>query len=132
MVRESRPFDPLDFLRIADALATDDADEASLRTAIGKVYYALFLIARDKTGIEGRATVHECVRAAISPHDHRLASRLGTIGHIRLVADYEVTTRSPQDRDWHRNWEIARRNARFVLRDLAALPDITPSNPGNQ
>jgi hypothetical protein len=115
-------FDPLEFLRLADTLVTDDADEAVLRTAIGRAYYAVFLVAREKTGIHGRQYVHERVRTAISPSDSRLASILGTMASLRLIADYELVPRSPQDRNWRRNWQKTRRNAQWVIERLNALP----------
>ena len=42
-------FDPLAFLVLARELAGEGKDEAKLRTAVGRAYYALFLIARCDT-----------------------------------------------------------------------------------
>jgi uncharacterized protein (UPF0332 family) len=39
-------FDPLDFLPVAYALK-NEADEAKIRTSIGRAYYAAFLYARE-------------------------------------------------------------------------------------
>lgn len=121
-------FDPLDFLRLADALATDNANEASLRTAIGRAYYAVFLMARAKTGVPGRRQVHERVRTAISPVNGRLASLLGTISTYRDYADYELRPSSEKYANWKRNWEEVRRNATRVLEELETLPDYTPAD----
>jgi hypothetical protein len=122
---EPRAFDPLDFLQLADELAADDADEAALRTAIGRVYYAVFLLARSKTPIRDRRAAHVRVRESISPTNQRLASLLGGMSKYRDVADYEPTPASSQFRDWRRNWELVRRNADDVLDELSTLPDVT-------
>lgn len=129
---ERREFDPMGFMRLADSLATDDADEATLRTAVGRLYYAVFLLARAKTGLEGQRQIHERVRIAISAHNRSLGSQLGTLGHLRNVADYEIYPIAAQDRDWRNNWEIARRNANRVLRNLESFPNLTPSNSEDQ
>jgi hypothetical protein len=118
-------FDPLEFLRLADALVTDDADEATLRTAIGRAYYAVFLLARAKTDVRGRRQVHERVRVAISPVNDRLAALLGTISTARYVADYEIRPTNENFTDWKRNWERVRRNVASVLEELDTLPNLT-------
>jgi hypothetical protein len=118
-------FDPLDFLRLADALVDDGADEATLRTAIGRAYYAVFLLARSKTGVQERRNAHERVREAISPVNHRLASLLGTISTARYYADYELSPVNDDFADWNRNWERVRRNVISVLAELEALPNLT-------
>jgi hypothetical protein len=121
---EPRAFDPLDFLRLADELAADDADEAALRTAIGRAYYAVFLLARSKTPIRDRRAAHVRVRESISPTNQRLASLLGGMSRYRDIADYEPIPANPQFRDWRRNWEIIRRNANDVLDELSTLSEI--------
>jgi hypothetical protein len=118
-------FDPLDFLRLADALVTDDANEATYRTAIGRAYYAVFLLARAKTGVQGRRNVHERIREAISPVNLRLAALLGTISRTRDYADYELRPVNADFANWKRNWESVRRNVTSVLEELDKLPDLT-------
>jgi hypothetical protein len=117
-------FDPLDFLRLADELATDEADEAALRTAIGRAYYAVCPLARNKTSVRDRRSAHVRLREEISPTNQRLASLLGSMSKHRDVADYEPMPDSPQFRNWRRNWEYVRRNADDVLDELNTLPDI--------
>lgn len=43
------PFDPLNLLKLAQDLA-NIGGEAEFRTAVGRAYYSLFLLAREKTG----------------------------------------------------------------------------------
>ncbi|HEX5164620.1 MAG TPA: hypothetical protein VFV93_04425 [Thermomicrobiales bacterium] len=120
-------FDPLHFLRLADGLATDDADEAALRTAIGRAYYAVFLLARARTGVQGKWQAHERVRQAISPVNDRLAAILGTIATVRYFADYELHITNANFSDWKRNWQQVRQNVTRVLEELESLPDLTIS-----
>lgn len=120
-------FGPLDFLRLADTLATDDPDEAALRTAVGRAYYAVFLLARAKTGVEGKRQAHERVRQAISPVNERLASLLGTIATARYFADYEPRPTNSNFSDWKRIWQQVRQNVTSVLDELETLPDLTES-----
>jgi uncharacterized protein (UPF0332 family) len=115
-------FDPLAFLALADELVESDADEATLRTAIGRAYYALFLIARSKTSVQGRRNVHERVRVELGTQDRRLASLLGDVAYLRLVADYELVPFNHQFRDWAKNWERARKSVSIALQMLERLP----------
>jgi hypothetical protein len=116
-------FGPLAFLAVANALATEDADEAALRTAVGRAYYAVFLVARSRSGVMDTQFAHERVRSALSTSSTRLASVLGSMSRLRMIADYEPMPRNVQERDWRRNWEKTRRNADSVLEELARLPD---------
>ncbi len=130
MVTQNSEFDPLEFLHLADNLVTSDADEAVIRTAIGRVYYAVFLMARAKTGIQGRHQVHERVRRAISPAHSQAASMLGGMSYYRLVADYELTPENSQFPGWQTIWIRVRRDAARVLAALSSLPDLTAEAEG--
>lgn len=113
-------FDPAGFLRVADTVAGDNPDEAAYRTAVGRAYYAVFLMARVPAGIEGRHQAHERVCTTFSPANHRLASLLRTLASLRIVADYELVP--PQHfRDWRVNWVNARRLADEIVDELAKL-----------
>ncbi len=118
-------FDPLRFLNLADELATDDADEAALRVAIGRAYYAVFLLARMQTSVEGRHQAHHRVRQELSPRSGRLAALLGTMSSYRDLADYDLQPANRQLRDWQRNWRNVRKNATEVLEELSRLPNLT-------
>lgn len=115
-------FVPEDFLKIADLIAS--GDEAALRTAVGRVYYAAFLVAREVTGVSTRRNVHDQIARTLNEMGEAgLASQLGTLRHLREVADYELVPREPANRDWQRNWQQARRNAIRVLSRLRELQD---------
>jgi hypothetical protein len=118
---DETPFEPEAFLHLADVLAADDADEAMLRSAISRAYYAVFLMVRDKAGVTGRQSAHERVRVTLSPSSHRLASLLGTMANLRNIADYDLVPAEVQHRDWRRNWEQTRLNASRALEELRRL-----------
>ena len=119
-------FDPMSFLHLADVLATEDADEAALRTAIGRAYYAVFLLARAQTTVQGRRQAHHRVREELSPRSSRLAALLGTMASMRLLAVYELQTTNPQFQDWRRIWRNMRKNATDALEELSKLTDEQP------
>ena len=129
---EQPAFDPLRFLQLADELATDDADEAALRTAIGRAYYAVFLLARMQTSVAGRHLAHHRVREELSPRSQRLAALLGTMASYRDMADYDLQPANRQHQNWRRNWEHVRRNATIVLDELSKLPDLAPEQTDEQ
>ena len=93
------PLDPRAFLDLANALADAiAADEATLRTTVGRAYYSVFLQARDILGIRGRRNIHQRV----------------------IVAD-------PLHRDWQVNWRQARGFAEHIAGRLSRLERWTLS-----
>lgn len=118
-------FDPLSFLQLADDLATDDADEAALRTAVGRAYYAVYLLARRHTSVEGRHQAHHRVRQELGLRSQRLTALLGMMASYRDLADYDLQPTNPQRQDWRQNWTVVRQNARDVLDELSKLPNAT-------
>ena len=101
----AEPLEPLTFLRVAEELA-HKGDEAALRTAIGRAYYALFLMARDKTGVTSTRAVHmEVIRAVRKrPGARATADQLDTLRRLRVIADYQLLPDDPAMRDWPSNW----------------------------
>lgn len=97
-------FDPAEFLRVAFALATEDADEAELRTAVGRAYYALFLIARDKLGVVTTEKVHGEVIRVLTRRQRRLGDQLFSLFNLRQAADYELVPEEEHEKDWRNNW----------------------------
>ncbi len=110
-------FDPLHFLSLARDLANVGQNEASLRTAVGRAYYALFLVARDKTGVTEKRKIHRLVIEAIRKRKayHSTADQLDALRRLRTVADYQLLPGQPTDRDWVRNWARADELANRVL-----------------
>lgn len=115
-------FDSLGFLRLARNLADRDGDEAEFRTALGRAYYALFLIAREKTAISGRRNVHNRVINALRQRrTYRVAAdQLDVLRRLRVVADYELLPVDQDQRDWRSNWARAQALVDRILPRLQA------------
>ena len=110
-------FDPADFFTLAQALITDSSSEASVRSAIGRAYYACYLTARDELyGIDATRltnsekkrlvpkspSVHGAVRVAVATNRNlkpgkakRLADQLSQLFELRKLADYERDSLGP-------------------------------------
>jgi len=101
------PFHPRDFLSFARSLAGGNSSEEGLRTAVGRAYYGLFLIARERTRLTVRNRVHAEVKREVRRRDKATGDKLGALHRLRLVADYEVVPVDPGDRDWGSNWSRA-------------------------
>jgi hypothetical protein len=100
-------YDITGFFEIAIELAADPSDEMRLRTAIGRAYYAAFLLARKAVGREWDDTpgCHTAVQ-----HDIRRANiqeKLRTMHRLRKAADYEEVPQRPDQRNWVENWRRA-------------------------
>lgn len=113
-------FNPLEFLQLANQLAAS-TDEANLRTAVNRAYYALFLLARDKLSITDTSGVHRLVVKVIKRRNNALADQLGSLKRLREVADYEPVPKKEKDRNWQRNWRVAQELAKWILPKLQAL-----------
>ena len=113
-----RPFDPREYLRVADSLVSQDASEASLRTAVGRIYYAVFLTARETLGVSGRSRIHGRVIGELRRRDRYAGGQLERLEGLRVVADYQLEVQSAFNTDWQRNYQMARRLANFVLERL--------------
>ena len=116
MALQSQPFDPLEFLDLARSLGQTSNDEASLRTAVGRVYYALFLVARSRiaTTVIGKA-VHAEVIKHVKQRDRSAGDQLATLRRFRNVADYELMPLRATDRNWRQSWSTVDRIAQHIL-----------------
>ena len=120
----TQPFDPLDFLDLARELGARTQDEASLRTAVGRAYYALFIIARDKLGFAmKRKAVHTLVTKELKRRRgyRSTADQLAALKRLRHTADYQMLPDNPSDRDWQNNWSRAEEIVNQILHKLQAL-----------
>lgn len=116
-----QPLDPLAFLRVAQVLA-QEADEATLRTAIGRAYYALFLVARDKTRVKSTRAVHTEVVSAVKKRQgyRATADQLDALRRLRVITDYQLLPDDPAMRDWSSNWTKAQTLVNHILPKLQA------------
>ena len=115
-------FDPLEFLRVAENLVGGTPAERELRTATGRCYYALFLVARDRLQIKGKEKIHEVVINAVRHKSKHLGDQLGKLRRYRVTADYDLSNTAPFMGDWVWNWGQARTLAAYIEPKLKALP----------
>ncbi len=97
------PFDPMKFLKAAENLAKEE-DECSLRIAVGRSYYALFLLAREKLKVLAIDNVHTAVLQAMGRRDRKMKNLLFELHRLRKVADYELIPLLNKDSNWKANW----------------------------
>jgi hypothetical protein len=122
-----KPLNPIQFLSVAQELAKETNDEAKLRIAVGRAYYALFLIAREKTGVVATDNVHTEVIRALRRQGYRpLARQLQALKMLRVVADYQLLPDNPTHRDWRRNWSISQAIINQILPKLRTMTRVQP------
>ena len=98
-------FDPAEFNKLAEELlrnlsgapvATSGPDQARVRTAIGRAYYAAFLVAREKLSDLGKITPkrnwedHRLLVDALGTEGGDLGSRMHYLRRKRNQADYNL------------------------------------------
>lgn len=98
-------FDPLLYLSLAREMAREGT-EVKYRTATGRAYYALFLLAREKSNVTGTEDVHKRVGAVVSNKVGYsiTGSQLRALNRLRVEVDYCLAPSDPSLEDWARNW----------------------------
>lgn len=118
----TNPLDPMRFLTVAQDLAKGTSDEAKLRVAVGRAYYALFLIAREKTGVVTTDNVHSAVMRELRSLGYRtIARQLQALKILRVVADYQLLPENPTQRNWKRNWSTTQAITKQILPKLRSM-----------
>ena len=96
--------------------------EGCLRSAVSRVYYALFHVALARTGARSRRSIHRAVVDAVKKRNRALGGQLDTLRRLRVEADYRLM---PRDRnvgmDWQQNWQRASRIASHILPKLRVM-----------
>jgi uncharacterized protein (UPF0332 family) len=92
-VARSRLFNPLSFLDLAKRLNHDD--EAELRTAISRAYYAVHLRTQQSLEAQGRISTgekhtHSDIWVALGRIHWKAGNRLSTMYRARVRADYRL------------------------------------------
>ncbi len=118
----SQSFDPEGFLNLARQLG-GQSDEASLRTAVGRAYYAVFLIAKARLLVGDAPNVHALVIEKIRARNntHLWVKQLGTLRELRKTADYEPLPLNQSLRNWQHNCRKALGLAEHLLDKVRAL-----------
>jgi uncharacterized protein (UPF0332 family) len=116
-------FDPSEFVKLARRIASSVLQESELRTAVGRAYYGLFLVARDKMRVKKRRDVHsETIKRLRKVSGYRsTADELDELFELRKVADYELRPRKRKHRNWQRNWSRAEQLANRIHPRLQKL-----------
>lgn len=115
------PFDPAQFLRVAAMIGSSEANEAMLRTAVGRAYYAVFLTARDRLGVVISEKVHSEVIRLLTRRDRKLGNQMFFLLNLRLAADYQMVPERESQQDWQINWRRAQDIAAFLLPKLERI-----------
>ena len=107
----------LDFQTVAVNLA-QQGTEADLRTAVGRLYYALFHVAKERTGAKGKG-IHKKVVQAVKKRDNATGNQLDSLRRLRVAADYELVPKDERiSRNWQQNWHTAHTIASHLLPKL--------------
>ncbi len=88
-------FDGADFRVFAQACANQNAGEPADRTAIGRSYYAAFLVAREYLKIQhaitkSRRGPHEQIYTHLMGLDPEIGKEYNRLRHLRERADYDL------------------------------------------
>lgn len=122
-------FAPLSFFTLAQQLrSASSKDDAELRSAISRAYYAAFLVARDakgmsSRGVSGHAAVIDTFMTG-NGADIAIGNRLSTLKKLREKADYETRSCCTG-----KDGANALLTAQKILMDLNALPQSPPNPP---
>jgi hypothetical protein len=107
----TQPFNPREFHDVAVQITAHSQSEACLRSAINRMYFAAFWLARTKTGIPPKPPKrgsHAEVITQLKKRGFRTeADQLDKLRALRVAADYDLMPDEPMDRDWLRNWQKA-------------------------
>lgn len=123
-------FDPHEFRRVARELAAGHgrAAEAELRTGVGRLYYAVFLVARELllarqllTRRLARRKPHQHVIDALKRKDYALGTKAEALFKLRVEADYSLTPSEPRYRNWRVNWQQADAIAGNLLQQVRRI-----------
>ena len=84
-------FDPVGFYLFASQLYTQNADEASYRTVIGRAYYAVHLSAKDYANIASSSgSIHNTVIQYFKTRNRQVYNQIRDLKKLRTKADYEL------------------------------------------
>jgi len=99
MSRRTSYYDPCQFLEIADLLLSDNKyeEKGRTRTAIGRSYYAAFLLVKKKLEELGYSfrdvhRIHELVISNALEKNTSIGNRLETLFACRIDADYKMNS----------------------------------------
>ena len=116
-------FHPQQFLEVARSLASPPSEEARLRAAVSRAYYAIFLMVREKVHIIGKDSVHERAKTAVAAKSSAAGGTFQTLRDLRIHADYILTPGDPGYDPAYEDWEDNWKNAEWCCDSLLAFLD---------
>ena len=125
-------FDPLDFSNLARTIAAGTTSEAAYRTAVGRLYYSLHLLARDRLGLTStqlkkitkrmkKGGSHAAVIHEVTTRDMATGGQLDLLRVLRIEADYHLQPSSHQFASWGANYQNADLIATKILPRIQTL-----------
>ena len=101
-------------------------NEARLRAAVSRAYYAIFLLIRDKAKIIGKDGIHERAKTAAAARSFAAGGTFQTLRELRTHADYILKPGNPgydpAYDDWADNWKNAEWCYGFLLEFINRWP----------
>lgn len=116
-------FTAMQFLEVARGLAVAPTNEAKLRSAVSRAYYALFLMVRDKAHIAGKDSVHERAKTAVAAKSAAAGGIFQTLRELRTHADYVLRAGNPGYDPAYDDWEDNWKNAEWCCTSLLTFLD---------
>lgn len=126
---KTSPFDPNEFFITARALASEDHSEACLRSAVGRAYYAAFLVARERVqalrpGALRRSTKrgwHQAVIAELKSIDRTAGDQLDSVRKLRVSADYYIESKDSGTALWQTQWHKTETIVTQLMRSIPLM-----------
>ncbi len=119
------PFDPKQFLHLAETISVGtNPSEAEFRTSVGRAYYAVFLIARDRLFALGkldsieRPDLHLKVVAGVRNIKRQLGDQLDTLRRYRGQADYVLSAQDTRYQQRYGNWQENWSRAQVIAQQI--------------
>jgi len=120
-------FDPIAFYQIAEQIVEAERSEATLRTAVGRLYYAAFLKARQvlyrgasvPRHLIKKKGEHAVIVEGVKARNWSLGTQLDTLRELRVQADYFLVP-SQEYWDWAANWTRAKAIADSLMPKLTS------------
>jgi hypothetical protein len=118
-------FDPLLFCEFAQRISSEDQSEVALRTSVGRAYYGVYLIFREK--LKGRIKSrdlrkrpHASVIEWVRKHHRSSGDQLAQLFDLRVQADYQLENPPPYD-NWLNKWDRARTINQRLISTVAKI-----------
>lgn len=126
-------FQPDGFMGVAKRLAAENPSEAELRTSVGRAYYCIFLLCRERVrprlpAAKLKVNTHANVIALVRSTQAKVGNKLDRLRWLRVWADYCLSAQDyalfkepPPHLEWDVHWEEALSLADDILAKVHRL-----------